>query len=289
MNLAQTITEKYFSMLLLRKAIYEELGLVYETKRQYNKAFQYTSLAYQTFQLLESSKLEVEVRQYREYQLLEEQQEKISKIALEKRVAEAELVSLKDSQRIYLLTILVAFLLLVILLYAYFSKQKVAKLQADRVFKTAQIDTLQALINGQEQERLRISQDLHDGVGTLLSRIKMMMDAPFWNNVQLQHLLDDACKEVRNISGNLQPSNLQNFGLIAAIEDLVSKNHSEETEIIFQVYGQSFDFGKEKTLMIYRIVQELLANALKYAEASEVLIQLSFQENHISFQDFLSQ
>jgi len=175
----------------------------------------------------------------------------------------------------------VAFLLLVILLYAYFSKQKVAKLQADKVFKTAQIDTLQALINGQEQERLRISQDLHDGVGTLLSRIKMMMDAPFWNNVQLQHLLDDACKEVRNISGNLQPSNLQNFGLIAAIEDLVSKNHSEETEIIFQVYGQSFDFGKEKTLMLYRIVQELLANALKYAEASEVLIQLSFQENHI--------
>ena len=281
LNIAQTITEKYFSMLLLRKAIYEELGLVYENEKLFNKAFQYTSLAYQTFQLLESSKLEVEVRQYREYQLLEEQQEKISKIALEKRLAEAELVSLKASQRIYLLTILVAFLLLVILLYAYFSKQKVAKLQADKVFKTAQIDTLQALINGQEQERLRISQDLHDGVGTLLSRIKMMMDAPFWNNVQLQHLLDDACKEVRNISGNLQPSNLQNFGLIAAIEDLVSKNHSEETEIIFQVYGQSFDFGKEKTLMLYRIVQELLANALKYAEASEVLIQLSFQENHI--------
>ncbi|MFY7827421.1 MAG: ATP-binding protein [Flectobacillus sp.] len=281
LKLAQKITERYFSMLLLRKAIYEELGLVYKKQRLFESAFDYTFLAYKAQQLVESSKLEVEVRQYREYQLLEEQQEKISKIALEKRLAIAELDSLKATQRIYILTILMAFLLLILMLYAYFSKQKLARLQADKVFKTAQIDSLQALINGQEQERLRISQDLHDGLGTLLSRIKMMMDAPLWNNIQLQQMLDDACTEVRNISGNLQPSNLQNFGLIAAIEDLVSKNYLGKTEIIFQVYGEYFDIGKEKSLMIYRIVQELLANALKYAEASEVIIQISFQKKHI--------
>jgi signal transduction histidine kinase len=92
-------------------------------------------------------------------------------------------------------------------------------------------------------------------------------------------MIDEACAEVRNISGNLQPNTLSNFGLIRAIQDLVFKQNSTEPAIIFQYFGEPFEIGNKKSLMVYRIIQELLANSLKHAQATEILIQVIFSED----------
>ena len=171
-----------------------------------------------------------------------------------------------------------AILLTGVLTYAYFSRQRFNRLDAEKVKKNIQIETLRALINGQEIERLCISQELHDGLGTLLSRIKFQTENINTSKDQIAEMIDDACAEVRIISSNLQPNALTQFGLIRSIDDLILKQNSTSPNIIFQHFGKEFEISPESSLMIFRIIQELMTNALKHADASEILIQLVYQE-----------
>lgn len=148
-----------------------------------------------------------------------------------------------------------------------------------------QIESMQSMMQGQELERERVAKDLHDSLGGMLSAIKLRFDGVVKDDstVNLDEfqnvtdLLDDACQEVRNISNNLQPGALEQLGLIEALTDLIGKyERGGQTEIHFQHYGI---LGKQKfdsflSLNVYRIIQELLNNSLKHAQASEILVQL---------------
>jgi signal transduction histidine kinase len=275
-----SITEANYSLNQLKRAVYEELSRYYLLKKDYKKAYEYTNMIKVTAELIYNSKVESDIRSFREYQLLEKQKIELDKIALEKKLAESALQTLRSRQQLYILSILLALALIGILAYAYLARRRFNRLQEEEVSKNLHIETLHALINGQELERLRISQELHDGLGTLLSRVKILMDSQSMNVDKIQLMIDEACSEVRNISGNLQPNTLEKFGLVRAIQDLVLKQHSGLPVIIFQYFGESFDIPSEKNLMIYRIIQELLTNALKYAQAQEVLVQIIFQDQN---------
>ncbi|MDX1684020.1 MAG: sensor histidine kinase [Saprospiraceae bacterium] len=148
-----------------------------------------------------------------------------------------------------------------------------------------QIESMQSMMKGQEFERERVAKDLHDSLGGMLSAIRLRFDGLLqegnkvdvseFNNIT--DLIDDACQEVRNISNNLQPGALEQLGLIEALTDLINKyERSGQTEIHFQHYGV---MGNSKldtftSLNIYRIVQELINNSLKHAQAKEILVQL---------------
>lgn len=273
----QKITEDlYYTMMHLREAVYWELSNFYAEQKDFKKALEYSKLGADTKYVIYNSKAETDVRSYREYQLLEAHQAELAKAALEKKLDEAQIESLRARQRLYLLSVLLAFTLLGILAVAYFSRQRLNSLRQEQAARNLQIETMHALIQGQETERQRVAQELHDGVGTLLSRLKILLGSPLLPMDKLSGMLDEACTEVRNISSNLQPNALEKFGLVAAVQSLVSKQESERPRIIFQHFGEAFEFVQEKNLMIYRIIQELLANALKHAQASEVFIQLIY-------------
>lgn len=273
----QKITEDlYYTMMHLREAVYWELSNYYAEQNDYKKALAYSKLGADTKYVIYNSKAEIEVRSYREYQLLEAHQAELAKADLEKKLAEAQIESLQARQRLYFLSALLAFTLLGILAVAYFSRQRLNSLRQEQAERNLQIETMHALIQGQEIERQRVAQELHDGVGTLLSRLRILLGSPLLPMDKLSGMLDEACTEVRNISSNLQPNALEKFGLVAAVQSLVSKQGSECPCIIFQHFGEAFEFPQEKNLMIYRIIQELLANALKHAQASEIFIQLIY-------------
>ncbi len=276
------LSTNVFYLFGLLEATYWELSQIYVEKKDYEQAYRYMTQATQTAQQSYYSKVGSDVRSYREYQLLETHKAELHKIALEKKLADAEVESLRARQKIYLLSILLACLLLAALAYTFIARQRWNSLQAEKVRKNLQIETLHALINGQELERLRIARELHDGVGTLLSRIKILVDSKKLAFDAVQQMLDDACEEIRTISGNLQPNALETFGLIRSIEDLVLKQHSDLPLIIFQYFGTVQQLSYEKNLMLYRIVQELLTNALKYAQAQEILIQINYLDTGLS-------
>lgn len=172
------------------------------------------------------------------------------------------------------------------------NNQQISKLEDD-----IKINSMKSMLEGQEIERERIAKDLHDSLGGVLSTIKLQFDS-VQNKVKgvgdireykkAHTLIDAAVDEVRSISQNLQPSSLENLGLIAAIKDLINRfDGPKYPDIDFQFYSFPEGLNKMTSLYIYRMVQELLHNSIKHAQASEIMIQLIKDEDElvIHFED----
>ena len=166
------------------------------------------------------------------------------------------------------------------------NRQKINELQ-DKI----RINSMQSMINGQEIERERIAKDLHDSLGGLLSTIKLKVDniSNKGDDVKLMRefssateLLDTAVSEVRTISQNLQPGALNRLGLIPALNDLINRYDSEHgPDITFQHFDIPTKLDQQVALVIYRIIQEILNNAIKHAKASEIFVQLNKENEDI--------
>ena len=149
-----------------------------------------------------------------------------------------------------------------------------------RVQDTAQQQALAAALVAQEDERQRIAGELHDGVGTILALAKLHLFAHGSTpSAEAAHLIDQAVSEVRRISRNLQPATLQQLGLEQALHTLVQAVPPDQApEVSMSQDGPMVRLIPPHELMVYRIVQELLANGLRHARAQKInlWIQLKF-------------
>lgn len=167
-----------------------------------------------------------------------------------------------------------------------------------RKLREKQSDLFNAVLDNQEKERKRIGRDLHDEMGPLLSAAKIQLE--FLKSVDskdvtvisdFQKLLDEAINGIRTSVQALVPNTLYNFGLIIATKELCNKLNSPTCEIDF-VYDASLSFDIPVQLNIYRIIQELLNNAIKHAKANRIKIRfinkddifiLKVEDNGIGF------
>ncbi|MCS7003856.1 MAG: histidine kinase [Cytophagales bacterium] len=149
--------------------------------------------------------------------------------------------------------------------------------------------TVDAILEAQEKERVRIGTELHDGLGHLLAIIKLRLSEissfdTFLSQFQIiNSLFDKVIQEVRLISHNLAPSILLQVGLRAAIIEFISeiqKNYSSPT-IYYYVSLQEESISRELKVGIFRILQEVVTNALKHAHAQYISIQLTNENNSI--------
>ena len=150
-----------------------------------------------------------------------------------------------------------------------------------------------AVLIGEEKERGRISRDLHDGLGGMLSGVKLTLSS-IKNNDSLsaemkekldliQTQLNASISELRMIAQNLMPESLMNFGLKDALNDLcTSLKVNKNIEISFLFYGEHFRFDSSIETSLFRIAQEAINNALKYARASQIIVQLIQDESWIN-------
>lgn len=142
-----------------------------------------------------------------------------------------------------------------------------------------------SVILGQEQERKRMAREIHDGVGQMLTALKFgseavaPVDEKQKNQMSaIKDLLRKIIREVRRISSDLLPTVLSDFGLEAAIKDMISilNTSSESINIVLDSSLEVHDpLDKTIEISLYRIVQEAVNNALKYAAATEVVIKLN--------------
>lgn len=232
-----------------------------------------------------------------------ETQRKENQIQLLKK--EKEIQGVKSRQQKIVFSIVLILISLISIGLFYISRQKIKNnrlmnekkeaensLKIQELEKDLQIQSMTAMISGQEQERERIARDLHDSLGGMLSAIKVQFDSIQNENPEIQEIklynnankqLDLACDEVRNIAQNLGSESLNKFGLITAIEDLLERIKSfTKLEIDFQTYGNLEIKSSQNELLIYRIIQELLNNVVKHAQAKEILLQINAQENQIN-------
>jgi signal transduction histidine kinase len=138
------------------------------------------------------------------------------------------------------------------------------------------------LMEGQELERNRLSKELHDGVGSSLAALKtnLYFKEKSPENNQLLMLIDDLYLKVRDISHQVYPSFLITDGLVIALNDYI-KMINKDGKVVFTSFGKEPEFDSNKLLNIFRIIQELLNNALKHANASKIEIELLFKKEEI--------
>lgn len=151
-----------------------------------------------------------------------------------------------------------------------------------------------ALIQGEERERKRLAQELHDGLGSLLATLKLnveslnleskgLSDFEWKAYVGLLEMVDYACKELRDISHNMLPAGIEHFGLDATLKSDISKlNKHKNLQLSLDTFGLKNINNKEIELHVYRIVLELINNVIKHANATKANIQLIMLDKHLS-------
>ena len=154
-----------------------------------------------------------------------------------------------------------------------------------------EITKLNALIEGEEKERNRIAQDLHDGINGDLSAIKFQLMAfknKLANDVNKENLeksiamIDTTCEQVRTISHNLTPYTISQYGLSVALEQFCNKMNHAGVLIDYQWFGEDLVLPKNRQTSMYRIVQELVQNAIKHAKAKEILVYCNNLEEFLN-------
>lgn len=142
-------------------------------------------------------------------------------------------------------------------------------------------EVAEKVIHAQETEHKRLAKDLHDGLGGTLSIIKGKAANENASRETLC-LIEKAIDDLRNVSRNLMPPELEKVGLAGAVHQGVGRlQNISETRFIFISFGREMRLGAETELNIYRIVGELLNNILKHAKASEGVVQLLYYEDHL--------
>jgi two-component system, NarL family, sensor kinase len=164
-------------------------------------------------------------------------------------------------------------------------QQKINDLEKDR-----QLLTVDAMLKGQEEERSRIAKDLHDGLGGMLSGVKLSFinmkekirlpaeDLKGFD--QSVMLIDNTIGELRKVAHNLMPEVLVRFGLDEALKEYCNSiQASANIPVIYQQFGKQRKLSRQAEINIYRIVQELVNNALKHSDAKQIIVQLTRNQN----------
>lgn len=236
-------------------------------------------------------------------QLLEVQYKTATKekeiLALKNEKSEAALALQVKKSQTYLLGATASILALLLFLgfYAYNDKLRRARKKEREQEKEVALlkqkqenEVFSAMIEGQEKERKRLAIDLHDGLGGRLSGISMNLskldkDEPKeYPKTQLKKVmkdLDDSLTELRSIARNMMPETLVKFGLKAALKDYCSSMTGNDTKVTLQFYGTEKGIGLNEQVTMYRVIQELINNAIKHAHASDVLVQYMRDGNKV--------
>jgi two-component system NarL family sensor kinase len=281
-----------------RLSIYENISITYAAEGLFYKAYEFHNL----YGSLKDSLLnETNNRQMTEMQIKYETEQKDQQIQSDKKIKNQKTIELNISiAGIFLIVMLSGFLI-----YNYRQKiranlklarkseelndQKINALLTEQDIKFAG-----AMIEGQECERKRIAEDLHDRLGIMLSTIKLHFSsirsdikenlAPSLQQSDIaEKLLDEACTEVRQIAHSMASGVLAQSGLLVALSDLNDAiEKSRKIKFALETHGLEDRLEASIEIAVYRVLQELIGNVLKHAEASEVTVSLNRYEDRLN-------
>jgi len=259
--------------LILKRRYFEKVSEYWKEHGAFEKSLHSQS------QLLEINKqLNDHVKNYTTYDL--ESKYQLQKKEIQLQLQESEIQKKTLTSKMALALALMFFVVGIGIVLFFKERQRKKDEQLRTIKKEAQITTLESLIKGEEKERVRIAQELHDGLNGDLSAIKFKLNSLNEKNVEgireAVEMIDKSCDQVRTISHNLIPPALENFDLyLAAIDYCQKMNLNYDPEIEFQYIGEKQEFPKSVEINIYRVIQELVLNSLKHSHASMIHVQLS--------------
>lgn len=271
-----------------RKTIYQYLASTYAAMGTMGEAYKWSVKYYQLSDSLHESNLKTHMNELEIKYHNAENEKRIAMLEAEK--TKASLAARNQRLINWLLGISLLFLLIVAF-FAWLYYRNSRKLQAQKELnylqqlkeaeQQKQLQVSEAMLQGEEQERERVARDLHDGLGGVLAGMKislssMLVEAPQPAEKELHRIveqLDYSSNELRRIVRNMMPEALLKFGLETALRELCLSMSTATTTIHFQPFGIQPSLPKQTQVTIYRVVQELLSNALKHAGATSIILQ----------------
>lgn len=186
--------------------------------------------------------------------------------------------------------------ILLISLLAYRTYKQRRKLQEQKIIELEKEKLLlatQSIVKGQEEERSRMAKDLHDGLGGLLSGVKLQLGAMKGNLILSEEhgrifnnalgKLDESISEMRRVAHNMMPEALMKLGLQHALQDYCDGlSESQTFKINGEFYGLEQRMESSTEVVVYRIVQELLNNVVKHSGAEIILVQVMKHDNNLT-------
>jgi signal transduction histidine kinase len=297
-NEAMAIAKKYKQYRELAEA-YRHLKLLYASRGNYKMAYAMADLFQQYSDSITTDDSKKMVQQMEAKYQNRKKEAEIAKLQLAN--IEQELVLVRRNRTLLMVAVLaIGSIVLLGLLYrnsqqkkaAALSEQALQKEQIKFLERQQQVVSLQSMVNGQETERTRIAKDLHDGLGGLFSTVKMYFSTLEHEQEQLKNnalfkksyeMVDTAATEVRRIAHNMMPEVLLKLGLIQALNDLCGNiTASRLLKVSLQVHGMEARLGPTTEIMLFRIVQELLNNIAKHAQATEAIVQFIREDKRLS-------
>ncbi len=292
-----------------QKEVLNNLRIVYLKTKNYKKAYDvlkiYTNVSNKI--LKEQNKKEINKLEI-EYKTLQKEKE-ILELKKEKYRKAEELSRQKNIKKNILIGFIIFLIPIIALLYMYYQKlqtqselnktqQEINNQKIESLLKEQELQIVKANVKGQNNERKRLAQELHDSIGGSLAAIKLQLSSITENNTNLKYIskqIDDTYNQVRNISHNLIPKKIKNKVFVKLIKQYIKNISNDKTVIIFQPHPveEINNLSEKLKVALYTIIQELLTNAIKHAKASEINIYLNkyndsinliFEDNGIGFQ-----
>ncbi len=188
-----------------------------------------------------------------------------------------------NQTKIYTAILITSFVLGTILVYFTISIVR----QQRRNMKLQRLNIL-AEINAIDKERTRMAQDLHDELGPALTVIKFEVDSAEAVSEEDRELLrkasrqlDEAVNKVREIARNMIPSSLVRKGLEAALQEIVQQTNDYTSLHVSFSYDVSQTINQDLSINIYRMLQEVIQNAVKYSNAELLLIKIRSEDRKL--------
>ncbi|RRJ91991.1 sensor histidine kinase [Paenimyroides tangerinum] len=270
-----------------RKITFSQLAAVNEVLGDYKQAFNWMKKASVLSDSLQQQKILEKMNELEIIHKSSEKQEQIAKLEREKE--ESVLITKNKNLRITILAVaLLLSLIIAFLIYLTYKKQQKINKQINLnhkqellyIEKERKYEATQAILQGEEQERQRIAQDLHDSMGGMLANIKMTVSTMNLDKAaEIGRKIDATILEMRRISRNLMPETLKNLGLEIALRELCESMSQKNFTIQFEAYNLAENITFQTQLALYRITQEAISNVIKYAQADIVIVQISQNED----------
>ena len=168
-------------------------------------------------------------------------------------------------------------------------QNQLAEQQIKQLEKEKQLVATQSVLDGETRERARLARDLHDGLGSLLTGVKLnlleLKQGAILEYADIERfdkvlgLLDNSVLEMRRVAHHLMPDSLSRFGLKPAVNDFCNNLPL----VTFAYYGDESRLDPNMEVLIYRSIHELVNNALKHAGADQIMVQIIQEPDRIAF------
>ncbi len=176
----------------------------------------------------------------------------------------------------------------IILFIVFYQKRVLSEQLKQRALEVQyQQQMLLAQMESQESERKRVAKDLHDDVGLMLQALRattlaILQQAPDEDRKEVQQMVTEITETVRRICWDLMPTIIESFGLAEAVKEMCQRLSARGTvAVAFSAQGNPSFIKKNKEMLLYRMVQETVGNALKHAKANAIEVKFLWTENRL--------